>query len=57
MLIELEKLVPHPLPDRIVESSAVWRNALKIEPQSKVLFSASVRHGKVHASPYPLWFA
>ena len=46
MLIELEKLVPHPLPDRIVESSAVWRNELKIEPQSKVLFSAQSGMGK-----------
>ena len=46
MLIELEKLVPHPLPDRIVESSAFWRNALKIEPQSKVLFSAQSGMGK-----------
>ena len=46
MLIELEKLVPHPLPDRIVESSAVWRNDLKIEPQSKVLFSAQSGMGK-----------
>ena len=46
MLIELEKLVPHPLPDRIVESSAVWRNELKIESQSKVLFSAQSGMGK-----------
>ena len=46
MLIELETLVPNPLPDRIVESSAVWRNELKIEPQSKVLFSAQSGMGK-----------
>ena len=46
MLIELEKLVPHPLPDRIVESSAVWRNELKIKSQSKVLFSAQSGMGK-----------
>ena len=46
MLIELDKLVPHPLPDRIVKSSAVWSNELKIEPHSKVLFSAQSGMGK-----------
>ena len=46
MLIELDKLVPHPLPDRIVESSAFWSNELKIEPHSKVLFSAQSGMGK-----------
>ena len=46
MLIELEKLVPHPLPDRIVKSAAVWRNELKIKSQSKVLFSAQSGMGK-----------
>ncbi len=46
MLIELDKLVPHPLPDRIVKSSAFWSNELKIEPHSKVLFSAQSGMGK-----------
>ena len=46
MLIELDKLVPHPLPDRIVKSSAIWSNELKIEPHSKVLFSAQSGMGK-----------
>ena len=46
MLIEFDKLIPHPLPERIVKSSPVWRNDVTIEPQSKVLFSAQSGMGK-----------
>ena len=46
MLIELNNLVPDPLPEKIVESSGIWGGELRIETRSKVLVSAQSGMGK-----------
>ncbi len=46
MLIELNDLVPDPLPEKIVEASGIWGGELRIEPRSKVLVSAQSGMGK-----------
>ncbi|MEC7401734.1 MAG: ABC transporter, partial [Verrucomicrobiota bacterium] len=46
MLIELNDLVPDPLPEKIVEASGIWGGELRIETRSKVLVSAQSGMGK-----------
>ena len=46
MLIELNKVVPNPLPDKIIKTSEIWNLHLRIEPQSKILISAQSGMGK-----------
>ena len=46
MLIELNNLVPDPLPEKIVEASGIWGGELRIETRSKVLVSAQSGMGK-----------
>ena len=46
MLIELNDLVPDPLPEKIVEASGIWGGELRIAPRSKVLVSAQSGMGK-----------
>ena len=46
MLIELNKVVPNPLPDKIIKTSEIWDLHLRIEPQSKILISAQSGMGK-----------
>ena len=46
MLIELNDLVPDPLPEKIVEASEIWGGELRIETRSKVLVSAQSGMGK-----------
>lgn len=46
MLIELNDLVPDPLPKKIVEASGIWGGELRIETRSKVLVSAQSGMGK-----------
>ena len=46
MLIELNNLVPTPLPDKVIKSSEIWDHNLRIESQSKILISAQSGMGK-----------
>lgn len=46
MLIELQNLIPDPLPDKILEASEVWGTNLQIETNSRVLVSAQSGMGK-----------
>ena len=46
MLIELNDLVPDPMPEKIVEASGIWGGELRIETRSKVLVSAQSGMGK-----------
>ncbi len=46
MLIELNKVVPTPLPGKIIKSSEIWDHNLRIESQSKILISAQSGMGK-----------
>lgn len=46
MLIELQNLIPEPIPQKIVEASEVWGTNLRIETNSKVLVSAQSGMGK-----------
>ena len=46
MLIELQNLIPEPIPQKIVEASEVWGTNLRIETNSNVLVSAQSGMGK-----------
>jgi putative ABC transport system ATP-binding protein len=46
MLIELQNLIPEPIPQEIVEASEVWGTNLRIETNSNVLVSAQSGMGK-----------
>ena len=46
MLIELQNLIPEPIPQKIVEASKVWGTNLRIETNSNVLVSAQSGMGK-----------
>jgi ABC-type lipoprotein export system ATPase subunit len=46
MLIELQQVIPTPLPKKIIESSEVWNLNLVIKPQSRILISAQSGMGK-----------
>ena len=46
MLIELQKIIPQPIPKKIVEASEVWKTNLRIEKNSNVLVSAQSGMGK-----------
>ena len=46
MLIELQNLIPEPIPQNIVEASEVWGTNLRIETNSNVLVSAQSGMGK-----------
>ena len=40
MLIELNQVIPEPIPKEMIERSEVWGTQLKIEPKSFALISA-----------------
>lgn len=46
MLIELNQIIPSPLPDKVIDSSEIWNLNLLIQPQSKTLISAQSGLGK-----------
>ena len=46
MLIELNQVIPEPIPKEMVERSEVWGTQLKIEPKSFTLISAHSGKGK-----------
>ena len=46
MLIELNQVIPEPIPKEMIELSEVWGTQLKIEPQSFTLISAHSGKGK-----------
>lgn len=46
MLIELNQVIPEPIPKEMIERSEVWGTQLKIEPQSISLISAHSGKGK-----------
>ena len=46
MLIELNQVIPEPIPKEMIERSEVWGTQLKIEPQSISLISARSGKGK-----------
>ena len=46
MLIELQNLIPEPIPQKIVDASEVWGTNLRIETNSNVLVSAQSGMGK-----------
>ena len=56
MLIELNQVIPEPIPKEMIERSEVWGTQLKIEPQSISLISAHSGKGKstlLHLLPGP----
>ena len=46
MLIELQNLIPEPIPQKIVEASKVWGTNLRFETNSNILVSAQSGMGK-----------
>jgi putative ABC transport system ATP-binding protein len=46
MLIELNQVIPEPIPKEMIERSEVWETQLKIEPKSFTLISAHSGKGK-----------
>ena len=46
MLIELNQVIPDPIPKEMIERSEVWETQLKIEPKSFTLVSAHSGKGK-----------
>ena len=46
MLIELNQVIPEPIPKEMIERSEVWGTQLKIEPKSFTLISAHSGKGK-----------
>jgi ABC-type lipoprotein export system ATPase subunit len=46
MLIELNQVIPEPIPKEMIERSGVWETQLKIEPKSFTLISAHSGKGK-----------
>ncbi|MBT3666464.1 MAG: ATP-binding cassette domain-containing protein [Opitutae bacterium] len=46
MLIELNQVIPEPIPEEMIERSEVWGTQLKIEPQTFNLISAHSGKGK-----------
>ena len=46
MLIEFKKLIPDPLPVKVVEESEIWANFIKLEPESQVIIRAQSGMGK-----------
>ena len=46
MLIELDNVIPDPLPKNIVESSKLWGKHFRVDTNSRVLVSAQSGMGK-----------
>ena len=46
MLIEIERVKPKPIPQRIIDRSEIWGRKIKIEPNSFNLISAQSGMGK-----------
>ena len=46
MLIELQQVIPTPLPEKIIKASEIWDQDLVIKPNSKILISAQSGMGK-----------
>ena len=46
MLIELDNVIPDPIPEKIVESSKLWGKNFRIDTNSRVLVSAQSGMGK-----------
>ena len=46
MLIELQQVIPTPLPEKIIKTSEIWDQDLVIKPNSKILISAQSGMGK-----------
>ena len=46
MLIELQQVIPTPLPEKIIKASEIWDQDLVIKPNSKILMSAQSGMGK-----------
>ena len=46
MLIELDNVIPDPIPEKIVESSKLWGKNFRVDTNSRVLVSAQSGMGK-----------